>query len=221
VCNIASCNANWVDLDGLYADGCECQVDANDQAGAGNTCAAAVSLGTLSDAATGSTTTVTGNIAPSSDADWYTFQAQDSQVSGGDHFNVVVKFTTNPGSALQIDVYKGSCAGISNICSATQTAEWATNFRSGNAGENPCSTASNLTCAPPLPDYATCLAANGNNPESCGSCPGFSTPGAGVCVDDSATFYVKVSLATGQTATCAPYTIEISNGVYPYSGLTP
>jgi hypothetical protein len=61
VCQIASCNSTCFNIDGEYADGCECCEDSN------LSCAAALALGTLG---VGSSSNAGGHL-PGSEADWY------------------------------------------------------------------------------------------------------------------------------------------------------
>jgi hypothetical protein len=237
-CDVATTNGGvyvpaWYDLDGNESNGCECQADANEALG-GQSCNTAIDLGTITDAPGLVSPAVTGNLAPANDEDWYQVNVVDTQPAGGDTFNFVVKFLNgqNAGGTAQIDVFRGSCS--SQICSGGQETEWATNFSATSAGvskgENPCSTVQNVLCdSPTVGDGSnatqTCLAKEGT-PENCGPCPGFSVPDqpgppdvvVHVCTDNSAKFLIRVYRDPTQAPSCAPYVLEISNGLYGFSG---
>ncbi|GMV42618.1 MAG: hypothetical protein AMXMBFR64_43340 [Myxococcales bacterium] len=135
-CSITSCKAPYANMNGQYNDGCECASDGNDQAGAGNACAAAIHLGTFAD--NGSLKVAGGNIVPAGDSDWYSMLTQDSADSTCDKFKVRARFTYNPGNQFAFDVYRGGCAGGNAICAASTDFDWYTNFSAGGKGECPC-----------------------------------------------------------------------------------
>ena len=105
-CQVGSCDATWHDLNLIYADGCECQEDANDQAGLGNTCAAAVNLGSLPDDGS-SFLQVTGNIATGSGSDWYRVTLLDTS----DSLRATIHFTSNPSVQFRMRVLRDGCPG--------------------------------------------------------------------------------------------------------------
>lgn len=124
---------------GTCIDGsCEaCTADAH-EAGGGNTCADAISMGDLGD--DGSTQVVTGNLYPDGDQDCFWFTATDSADSDCDSFHVDIRLTSNPGDVFALSVYRGSCE--SPECPATpyEQYSWATDFFSDGdpGGECPC-----------------------------------------------------------------------------------
>ncbi len=136
-CVIGGCNTGYYDLDGRYENGCECRVESTE--GNNNTCATAVDLGSFAD--NGTSTTITGNIVPGNDSDWYRFTASDSLDTSCDEFHVMVRFTSNPGNIFIMDVYRSSCSA--QACSAEmEIYEWFADFRTGSGssavGECPC-----------------------------------------------------------------------------------
>ncbi|MBK8592583.1 MAG: hypothetical protein IPN77_26395 [Sandaracinaceae bacterium] len=88
-CSISSCTGGYVNADGVYTNGCECLPEAS----SGNSCAAAVSVGTLSDA--DSMTTITGNLDAIGDEDWYAVTMSQTVAAAG--YKLQVVFTASPG----------------------------------------------------------------------------------------------------------------------------
>ena len=217
----------WYDVDGDYSNGCECQADTWEQFD-GHSCTAAIDLLEAPD--TGWNKTISGNIAPANDEDWFVVNATDPHwdsepVPAGDSFNLVAKFTVtgNPDGGFLLDVYRGSCAESNNVCKGSQLSEWATNFSAGGKGEAPCAGPSTdvVACNSPEidghPDVLGCVKETGSL-ENCGSCPGFAQEGAHQCQDNGSKFFIRVYRDPTKPATCLPYEIELSNGVYPFSG---
>lgn len=114
-CVISSCDATWYDVNGVNADGCECQEDSYDQAGSGDICALSEDLGTFTDDPS-SAMDVTGNIVPAGDEDWYKFYAQDVDPGGGsDTFHVQIYFASNPSDLYRFELYKDTCTNYLGI----------------------------------------------------------------------------------------------------------
>jgi hypothetical protein len=158
-CTLGSCPSGEHCLDGRC-----CAADSHEPSG--NSCGAAVNLGTLDDD-TGDVTTVSGNIAPQGDVDWYRVTASDDGDTSGDEFDLEVVFTLNPGG-LVFDVYKGGCT--SPWCTGIGDCfNYYTDTRTGTGptrlGENPCST--------------------------------IKRPDRNLCGDDSSVFYIAVYRASG------------------------
>ena len=207
VCTVASCNNGWYDVNSLPGDGCECQPVSEDGT-SGNSCGNSILLSpaSLSDAGTGSETTVSGNLAPLSDEDWYKFDAVDAadvvigtELVGGvskdileDHFHVVITFLQNPNSQFAFDVYMGGCNQTNKICDRQTQFDYSTWGKWGSAtstdpyriGQAPCARIAD------------------------------SREGKNNCETDTKTFYIRVYRAgvAGQTPTCQPYELKISNG---------
>jgi len=139
VCVIGTCDSGWYDLDNLYINGCECQVESNELTG-NNSCSSSIDIGTLSD--TGTSVNITGNIVPSSDVDWYKFTANDTSDTTCDTYHVKVRFLSNPGNVFRFDIYRGSCTSTAICLNEIESFEWYTDFRSGSGisalGECPC-----------------------------------------------------------------------------------
>jgi hypothetical protein len=189
VCTIGSCDSGYYDVDGIYGNGCECQPETTEPSS--TTCTAAHNLGTYAD--TGTSTSFSGNIVPNSDVDWYRFTADDITDTGTprcDSFDVVIAFTTNPGNAFRMDVYRGDCG--TRICTNSyDRLEWYTN----------------------IPGTRTSDPAIGECP--CRYVSGSTNPGEllNKCEDNGAVFYIKVYRVSGSASTCTNYTISVSNGV--------
>jgi hypothetical protein len=180
ICVIDSCRDGYYNIDHVYSNGCECAPETTE--GSSTSCLAAYDLGSLADS--GASVSVTGNIVPSGDVDWYSFTATDTSDTTCDHFHVLVEFTANPGGAYRMSVYKSSCGDGGPCTGESGSYEWYTDFRSGSGttatGECPCSTS---------PRY-----------------------GQNICSPDTRTFFVKVYRA-GPTVACEDYSLRISNGL--------
>lgn len=184
-CVIGSCEGGWVDVDGDFQNGCECQLTVT----GGPTCDQAETVGPLSDAAGGQTVTLSG-ILQESEERWYQVQAVDSPdvgANGCDAFHFRTRITTNPAASYKFDVLADHCAGDAECPQSVTDFQWYTNFRDGTdpniLGECPCAEA-----------------------------PG---PGMNQCMDNSRIFLVRLFRIPGSTLTCEPYAIEFSNGVFP------
>lgn len=182
ICVIDTCDSGWYDIDNLYHTGCECQVESTEPSS--TSCAGAHNLGNVPDDT--ASISISGNIVPSGDSDWYRFNAVDSADISCDAFHVDIRFTSNPGNAFRIDVYSGSCSDTSPCLNEQEYYDWYTDYRTGSGttarGECPC------TASPTV----------NNN----------------ICNDDTETFYIRVFKAAGATVTCNDYSIEISNSKY-------
>lgn len=182
VCVVGSCDSGYYDLNGNYADGCECEVESTESAS--TTCENAYNLGNIPD--DGTKITISGNIVPEGDSDWYKFNAVDSPDTTCDSFSVDVRFAVNPSGVFRFAVYKGSCDGPVFCNNENEYAQWYTDFRSGT----------------------------GSSARGECQCRATNEPGYNICNDDTSTFYVRVYRAAGSTLNCDNYTIEISNGLY-------
>jgi hypothetical protein len=94
-CSIVNCNAGYYNLDGNYANGCECLGSINEQI-----CVAAINLGTLSP---GQTTIATANLPTANAVAWYSvsFIAVDTRQA--------IAISGNPNNQFVMDV-QGDCA---------------------------------------------------------------------------------------------------------------
>ncbi|MBM4395479.1 MAG: putative metal-binding motif-containing protein [Deltaproteobacteria bacterium] len=207
----------WHDLNQDFSDGCECQADVGEKDGAGQMCGTSpIDLGVFPDA--GFKTLIQGNVVPADDEDWYVLDATDvtwnAESDGCDHFNVKVFFTQNPSSTFVLDMYRESCAEANNICKGTYVGEWNTWLLKDGKGECPCVSDSLPACDAPA-NVAECYEMQ-QTMDRCGTCPGVGAPGANLCSDDTARFYIRIYRDKTKPATCLPYEIEVSNGAYPY-----
>jgi hypothetical protein len=139
-CKVDTCNPGYYDLNGLFSDGCECAK----QGTGGADCAHAVNLGTLPD--NGATASVTGNLVPSGDEDWYQVNATNpSWQNGCNPFRIDIKLAVNTNNVFRMDVYKGACV-TGGLCAAVGDEV------SEAAGECPC-----LPTLNPGPGVSQCL----------------------------------------------------------------
>jgi hypothetical protein len=184
-CTLTSCDAGWANVDGSSANGCECAIESPE---AGGTCAAAQSLGTFSDTPT-TDQTVSGKLTSSSDIDCYTFSASDTADTTCDAFNVDIRFTANPSTQFQFNVYRGNCS--TQVCATTTDSyNWYVDY--AGACVNPTGTAPCGECG--------CRVAN--------------TLGYNLCINDTATYTFCVSRRGGFPVTCDTYSVRVTNGVF-------
>ncbi|HEY3358550.1 MAG TPA: choice-of-anchor D domain-containing protein [Polyangia bacterium] len=139
-CSVDTCAAGWFDLNGSFADGCECQKSGT----GGADCSHAVNLGTVAD--NGASVSVSGNLVPDGDEDWYQVTATNpSWASGCNPFLVDIRLTVNTNNVFRVDVYRGACV-TGGLCAnvADQVVD--------GFSECPCLNATN-----PGPGYQQCL----------------------------------------------------------------
>ena len=179
------CEEGWWDLNQDYADGCEVQLD-----DVGDTCAEAVTLQDVVDYP-GSRETVTGNLVPAGDEDWYEITgvditAGDEDVDQCDNYNVEIKFNPPAPAGVFMTVALDACAAVNPNCPERYSVyNYSTNFTSG-AGTNRLG-------------ECECRAAN--------------TQGYNICSKEDHTFYIRVHRLAGNPVTAEPYTLEITNGM--------
>jgi hypothetical protein len=189
-CAVGTCDGEHDDVNGSIADGCECLI-APLPASAGASCETAVDLGTFTDSLQ-DLASVNGNGAPAGREVWYTFSAVDDVDTNGDEFHVDVRFTTNPGDAYVIDVYRNGCPGTGEEVAAGEFGvfDWFTDQSYTTVG---------------------CTLGGACGEGNCGTVA--NAPGQCQCDDDTATFHVRIRRADGLTS-CDAYAVELSNGVY-------
>ena len=227
-CVINKCADNYFNVNGLISDGCECNgADAYEP---NDTCQTATNavIPDLSDSGSGQKAFIEGVVVAAPDEDWYRVRAIDSGDSSCDRFNMRVRFLTNPGNGLRLDVRRGSCTGATSVCCGNTDFNWFTNFKgytknyysSGMSeyGECPCSNSGTK--------YDT--SRQGWNDSGGGPyCDNYNVGGVCIptgyyytnCNNDTAYFYVRVYKATGGPV-CAPYKLELTNGIYGAPGHT-
>lgn len=198
------CFKGWFHLDDNPAD-CECQAD-NSYGLKGDACPNAIDLGQMGD---GSATVFrSGNLMPGEDGDWYHVLATDSPDDGGacDQFDVRAWLSNNPGNQFAIDMYKGGCAGASQLCSAETEVQWTTSYWGPPTGLDA------KVNTPILGDVT-----KSPDPQMAGECKcakgpaGTGLPGMNICSDNSADFYFRVYRKPGLAVTCEAYILAVIN----------
>ncbi len=200
VCDL-QCSGTNFNVDGQYANGCECQADSK-YGLMGASCGSAENLGNLAD--NGQSATRFGNIMPG-ESDWFTFNAVDNADSSADTFNVRVKLVSNPDGLFVLDVFRGGCAGSQQICTATIEHTWSTNFYGAQPSgpDAKKGTVAGLHAPSPQPEKA--------GEGKCTSAPG--VPGMNICASQTAQYYVRVYRQPGAPNSCAFYTVQMTNGL--------
>jgi len=203
-CHISACSSGWFDFDGVYSNGCECQQDTYDlvNGSAGDSCAAARDVGTLTDN-NADVVYYAGNIlgaTDGNDSDWYVFYASDTGDSSCDNQHVRIQLSSNPGDRFRFNVYKGGCG--SQVCSNSQDYEDYQDFQV-------------ITGSPSCDSGTEADEVQPSGGSVSGQCP--CTTGksctSNKCLDDSNTYYVEVYRASG-AIDCTQYVLEMSNGYY-------
>ncbi len=184
-CVIESCDPGFVDLDGDFATGCECQVPET----GGPSCDQAEDLGTMNDA--GQQLVVRGILVEGQEA-WFRVYAADTDDTPGpacDSFHFRATFTQNPGDAYRLFVLDGTCDATGFCDQAGTDFSWYANFRDGS-GEQ-------------AVGECECLGDPTQNGE-----------GYNQCSDNSRVFLLQVVRRQGASPGCQPFELEISNGKY-------
>ena len=117
VCTITTCDPGYVDVDGLYSDGCECKDDAF-----GKTCATITDVGTVD---LGGKVTETGVLPLASEQNWFKVDFADYTSATFD-----AQITISPSSEFLFNVYAASCTPTLLACgdegtTSTGLASWA------------------------------------------------------------------------------------------------
>ncbi len=174
------------DCDGLSDEGLEADV-------APNQCALAQELGGLPDNVDGgSRVTVTGNLWPPGDEDWYKVTASDDlneDLSDGcDSFHFAIRFDVNPGNHV-LDIYTDGCAPEGIACREDDSFNFYYDFNELQGGQ----------------PVGQC--------ECRGTDPLTSEEGYNICSEETKTFYVRVHAGPAPVDTCEDYQLTFSNGV--------
>ncbi|HAN32379.1 MAG TPA: hypothetical protein DCQ06_12360, partial [Myxococcales bacterium] len=192
-CSITKCSSKYFDLDQAYSNGCECKADGYYGVN-GNACTKPTTMGTFIDTSK-TRKTISGNLIPGENDHWFYASAIDAKdVASCDNYDVRIKFTSNPGSKFQFDVYRGGCGGDKQLCKDETAHTYRTDFwgnaygpgikKAGKAGECKCTTAAK------------------------------TLPGYNKCTSQSAGYYIRVHYKKGVAPTCSSFTLEFSNGYY-------
>lgn len=162
-----------------------CECTGTPAAGAGAACAGAIPLGDFPD--TGAMMDVSANALNGGEV-WYSFNAIDTADTTCDNFYVRVELRTNPDNAYDMTVFRGTCDPTE--CGGMPVTDYTyqTDFRADVAGR-----------------------LSGECP-----CAGSGVPAANVspCSDNGGTYYIRVRRVMGSTPACAPFEIQVSNGVF-------
>jgi len=124
MCSVLTCVAGWVDVDGVYSNGCECQDSGNATA-----CATPTAVGTLQ---LGQMVTKTGNLPRAGQDNWFqvTFAG-----TGNASYHPKVVLSANPNNAFLFDILDG-CGGSGLACgdggNATNRTIWEVSVTAGD-----------------------------------------------------------------------------------------
>jgi hypothetical protein len=104
VCTINGCNFPWVNVDGVYSNGCECQ-----DLQVGENCSTGTFYGTIG---VGGSDSRTGNLPSPSEENWWIIAfAYTNQPNYHPHLNL----TSAPGTAMVMDVYSSCGLGAAGF----------------------------------------------------------------------------------------------------------
>jgi len=184
------CPTGTVDVGNPMMPGCTCTV--RPPVTTGMTCANAIDLGSLSDAAPGAMVTAMGNALPDGREVWYKFHATDTPDTMCDTYNVHVHFMTNPGNVYEFEVIRGNCMAAASCpdCTASTCVNF-TDYRYA--------TDSRATMGTMIVGQCPCTTA--------------ADPATNQCSDDSADYYIRVRRHMGSMDACDQYTLIVSNGM--------
>ncbi len=138
-CQVSTCNSGYYNVDGSYANGCECHADS-----VSNSCGSATNLGTVTINGSGS---VTANIVPSTDVDWYKIEFQTGATCS---FGPKITLTTG-GAPVAMQVRATSCSGSGLACSEGGTSSAASGYTSWAFGYT--SSCGNHLTIDPTPEH--------------------------------------------------------------------
>jgi hypothetical protein len=104
-CGIMTCNAGWVNVDGTYADGCECQDDAFAKA-----CGANTNVGTVD---VGQSFNEVGVLPVAGEVNWFEATFPENTLTT---YHPKITLSVNPGSQFLFNVYDATCAATAMSC---------------------------------------------------------------------------------------------------------
>jgi hypothetical protein len=188
-CTVGMCSPGFFDVNGMAADGCECKKDAQSTT-ATEMCPGATPAGMVTDSPA-SQITLTGNIVPANESDWYQIVSVDVADADGtcDPYDLKIGFTMdgNPNKQFLFDVLYDDCSTAASC---------------GGQGE--------LNTGLTSYDWSATGAVNG------GECPcynGDPPPNAHKCTDNSQTLRIRVYRAMNAPVSCDDYKISVTNGM--------
>ncbi len=114
-CVIIGCDPGFLDINGVIADGCEC--NGNDSYEPNNTCSGASTVTADLHDGNGGRIEYFGGRIVTTDVDWYQFYARDVADEGStacDNFRLRARFVSNPGDYYRFDIYRGACPADNN-----------------------------------------------------------------------------------------------------------
>jgi hypothetical protein len=161
-CVVESCEDRYYDIDGAFANGCECELEASEQGA--DACASAVDLGDFAD--TNAAMDRLGNLIPAGDVDFYRLRAVDTPDTSCDTFHVRALLLDNPGDEYLLDVWRGGC-GATPLCEGVTDMQWYTNFSAGGVGECPCGPTEVNHCNDDTAEYIVGVRRADGKPVSC------------------------------------------------------
>jgi hypothetical protein len=187
-CVVGTCSMGYFDLDQKGDNGCECQVDMAESS-TSSQCVGAPDSGSVADDAP-SMITLTGNIVPVKDEDWFQIHAVDTpEADGGcDKFHVKIAFAANPGMQFRFDVFfddcmtPAGCPGMNETNTGLTEYEFDANNDPGGGNECPC-----------------------NN--------GATAPNVHKCTDNSQTLRIRVYRTMAAPLSCEDYKLLVTNGM--------
>ncbi|MGZ3424044.1 MAG: MopE-related protein [Polyangiales bacterium] len=187
-CKTAGCSTGFVDVDGIFSNGCECA----DSTLAHSCLSVSSTTGDMGTVAVGSTKSSTNNNPILGRDDWYKVVFLNTRTDLLSHPKIT--FTTNPGSAFELEIVYGTCGAGTPVCtgsegSATAKQTWEASYTGSLAG---------VPTDPAWIPILTPLTAGG---------PTAYTP----VTATYSTVLVRVSYRAGAVATCSPYTLQFSN----------
>jgi hypothetical protein len=186
-CLPSVCDPGWYNLNGTASDGCECNQGPHEP---NNSYLSAHYLGSFADNASG--TSITTRIVPSTDVDWFRFDATDeTDTLGCDDFRIRVTLSGLPTqNSYRLTVYRGAPPGSSSIGGSLCCC--------GFLCTGSCSTPASLSATS---NGASSVTVSGwEDPSSlCGGC------------DNSASFYIQIEQVSGG-GVCADITLTVRNG---------
>jgi hypothetical protein len=186
-CTVGMCAQGYYDLNGNGGDGCECQQDSAESS-ATSQCAGAAPAGMVLESPAGMVT-LSGNIVPLGDEDWYQVQAIDTPDANGacDMYHLQIKFTANPADQFRFDLVYDDCSTAVGCAS----------------GEGPTG----------LTTYDFAVTGDPNGGTECPCTNGATTASLHKCKDNSQTLRIRVYRKDTAQLSCDAYSLLVTNGM--------